>query len=201
MCGLTTLHCGNTIIFYMCWQFHRSYTTTGGQQWLQGWISHEHQALLRNIKERSQDSFNHPNNRQLHLAAIGIVATMAIALVRADASFNYFALFFVLPSSNFKSTKYVTQVQTWITTRIELDHLSKFPPPWQISILCEYFELSISIECTSAFTSKSSPISTLPSNKGGPAVKSCPIELLSLGALKYLGRKCTFDDLEESMFI
>jgi hypothetical protein len=28
-----------------------------------------------------------------------------------------------------------------------------------------------------------------------------PIALLSLGALKYLGRKCTFDDLEESTFI
>jgi len=30
---------------------------------------------------------------------------------------------------------------------------------------------------------------------------SSPIELLSLGALRYLGRKCTFDDLEEWTFI
>ena len=31
--------------------------------------------------------------------------------------------------------------------------------------------------------------------------KCSPIELLTLGALKYLGRKCTFDDIEENTFI
>ena len=31
--------------------------------------------------------------------------------------------------------------------------------------------------------------------------KSSPLELLSLGAFRYLGRKCTFDDLEECTFI
>ena len=39
-------------------------------------------------------------------------------------------------------------------------------------------------------------------NVDATKTKMCsPIELLSLGALKYLGRKCTFDDIEETTFI
>eukprot|EP00979_Chaetoceros_neogracilis_P013687 scaffold4001_cov141-Chaetoceros_neogracile.AAC.1 len=38
-------------------------------------------------------------------------------------------------------------------------------------------------------------------NSSAWGVQSSPIELLSLGALRYLGRKCTFDDLAENTFI